>query len=170
MTSILNIILYLFVYKIEVNKFWNTITNNKPKYLIDKTHNFHNILYSKAKEYKKDTKWKEIIEHVDFHNWKLVINEKYFILDETLKASYFLELISKYFDKKGIDFIELCDFIDLYEKNYYNDWKDYDFLKLSNDNIKKSYIKTINDNILKIYNQEVLEIKKNFIWVIQDSN
>lgn len=164
-------ILYLFVYKREVNKFWTTITNIKPKYLIDKTEAFHNVLYWKNKEFKINNDWKEIVEQVDFHNWKLYINEKPFELDESLKANYFLELFTKYIEKQGnTHYIELYEFIDLYEKNCEKDWYDYNYLKLSSDNVKKSYIKTINDNILKKYNKEILEISKNFIWIIQDLN
>ncbi|MDD2870458.1 MAG: hypothetical protein PHS49_00575 [Candidatus Gracilibacteria bacterium] len=164
-------ILYLFVYKREVNKFGTTITNIKPKYLIDKTEAFHNVLYGKNKEFKINNDGKEIVEQVDFHNGKLYINEKPFELDESLKANYFLELFTKYIEKQGnTHYIELYEFIDLYEKNCEKDGYDYNYLKLSSDNVKKSYIKTINDNILKKYNKEILEISKNFIGIIQDLN
>ncbi len=164
---LLDIILYLFIYKLEINKFWNTITNKKPKYLIDKTKDFLDVLYWKDKEFNIDKDWKEIIEQIDFHNWKLYINEKFFELDEKLKASYFLDLIARYFSKHEENyFVELWEFINYHENQYYKDWKDYKYLNLNEDNIKKWYIKTINDNILKKYNKEILEIKRNFIRIV----
>jgi len=167
---ILDFILYNFIYKSEVNKYWTTITNSKPKYLIDKTKEFNEILYWKDREYIKNKDWKEVIEAVDFHNWKLYINEKAFILKDSDKSSYFLDLLSDYFSKHEEDyFLELYEYIELYENKYYDDWKDYNYLTLSADNIKKSYIKTINKAILEKYDKEILEMKKGYIQIIQDS-
>lgn len=167
---ILDFILYHFIYKPEINKFWKTITNSKPKYLIDKTDGFNETLYWKDREYIKNKYWKEVIETVDFHNWKLYINEKAFTLKDSDKSSYFLDLLTDYFSKHEEDyFLELYEYIDFYEKRCYDDWKDYDYLTLSVDNVKKSYIQTINKAILEKYDKEILEMKKGFIQIIQDS-
>ena len=169
-SSILDFILYNFIYKSEINKYWKTITNSKPKYLIDQTDRFNEILYWKDREYIINKDWKEVIEQVDFHNWKLYINEKVFILKDSDKSSYFLDILSDYFSKHEEDyFLELYEYIELYENTYDDDWKNYDYLTLSADNIKKSYIKTINKAILEKYDKEILEMKKNFIQIIQDS-
>jgi len=167
---ILDFILYNFIYKSEVNKYWTTITNSKPKYLIDKTKEFNEILYWEDREYNINKSWKEVIETLDFHNWKLYINEKVFILKKSEKSSYFLDVLSEYFSEHtDVYFLEVYEYIDLYEKNYDRDWKDYDYLKLSADNINKSYIKTINKAILEKYDKEILEIKKGYIQIIQES-
>ena len=170
-TWILNWILYMFVYKTEVNKFWNYITNNKPKYLIDETEQVLKILFWKRREYMKNKEWKEIIKHIDCHNWNLKINEEVFKLDnkKQAKADYFLELFCLLVEKEESPFIDLYNFIEKYEKRYYNDWFSSDYLTLEAGHIRKSYIKTINYNILKKYNEEVLEIKDNEIRIIQNS-
>jgi hypothetical protein len=46
--------LYFFVYKREIKYFGKTITNNKPKYLIDKTNSFLDILNWTRRGYNKD--------------------------------------------------------------------------------------------------------------------
>jgi hypothetical protein len=154
---LLNIILYLFVYKKEVNKFWNEITNNKPKYLIDKSEEFVKLFYWRKREFEKDKNWKEIIEEIDFTNWSLYINEKKLILSKSEKSEYFLKLLSDYFSENEYEkSIMSYDLLDIYEEKNEH-W--YNYLKLSTDNIKKSYIKTINKAILLDYNKEILEMK-----------
>ncbi len=168
-SGILNFILYQFVYKKEVDFFWNNITNTKPKYLIDKTSDFLDIVFSKKREYKKDKNWKEIIEYIDFFENKLYINEELFTLDKSTKSWYFLKLITQYFSKEeNISDISLSDFVDFYEKQSKKDWQDYDYLTLTNDNIKNSYIHTINTNVLKKYNKGILEMEDYYIKVITD--
>lgn len=161
-------ILYHFVYMKEVNKFWEEITNSKSKYLIDKTDIVLTLLYWEPKKYDKNKDDKEIIKHIDCHNWNLIINEKIFELSTNTKSGYFLSLLTKYLEKNDTYFIELYDFIELYENTYNKDDKDYDYLTLSVDNIKNSYLKTINKSILDKYDKKVLEIKNNFIQIIQD--
>ena len=158
---LLNLILYNFVYLKEVKFFWNEITNNKPKYLIDKSKEFIELFYWREREFNKNKNWKEIIEEIDFVNWCLYINEKKLILNKSEKSEYFLKLLSDYFSENHNEiWISLSDFLDLYEeKNDY--W--YKYLTLSADNIKKSYIKTINNAILLKYDKEILEIKGSVI-------
>lgn len=167
---LLDLILYNFVYKSEVDKFWNQITNNKPKYLIDKTEDALKILYWKRRKYDKDENWKEIIKHLDCHRWKLIINEEEFKVDSNkeTKADYFLELFCLLVEKEDYHLINLYDFVEFYEEKFYNDWYEYEYLNLNKDNIRKSYITTINKNILKKYDREILEIKNNEISIIQD--
>ena len=156
----------MFIYKREVNKFWNYITNNKPKYLIDKTDEALKLLYWNRREYKKNKEWKEIIKHLDCHVWNLIINEEIFRVDDKkqTKADYFLEIFCLLVEKEESPFIDLYDFIEFYEDRF-----DSDYLNLEAGHIRKSYIKTINDNILKKYDKEILEIKDNQIKIIQDS-
>ena len=168
-TWILNLILYRFVYKKEVKKYWNNITNSKPKYLIDKTWWALKYLLWKRFEYKKNKDWKEIIKHLDCHKWKLIINEEIFNLDKEKqeKSSYFLELFCLLIDKdEDITNIDLSEFVEFYENKYYDDWYDSDYLNLDSGHIRKSYIKTINDNVLKKYDNKILEIKNNEIRLI----
>lgn len=170
-TWFLNWILYMFVYKREVNKFWNYITNNKPRYLIDKTELVLKLLLWRSRKYKKNKEWKEIIKHIDCHKWNLIINEEIFKVDDKkqTKADYFLELFCLLVEKEETSFIELYDFIEFYEDKYYDDWYDSDYLNLEAGHIRKSYITTINNNVLKKYDKEILEIKENQIRIIQDS-
>lgn len=168
-SGILNFILYQFVYKSEVELFWNQITNKKPKYLIDKTADFLDIVFSKRREYKKTKDGKEIIEIIDFFDNKLYINEEQFSLDDSTKSWYFLKLLIIYFSKnENIWYISLSDFVDFYEKQSRKDGQDYNYLILNNDNIKNSYIQTINSNILKKYNKEILEMEDYYIKVVTD--
>ncbi len=170
-TWFLNWILYMFVYKIEVNKFWNHITNNKPKYLIDKTDIILNLLFWSRREYPKNKEGKEIIKHIDYYQWHLLINEEKFLIDKfnKTKSDYFLELFCLLIEKNETNFIDLYDFIEFYEDKYYDDWYDSDYLNLEAGHIRKSYITTINNNVLKKYDKEILEIKDNQIRIIQDS-
>jgi len=170
MTWILNWLLYMFVYKREVEKFWNHITNNKSKYLIDKTEEALKIIYWKRREYKKNKEWKEIIKNIDCHRWEIIINEEVFKIDDKkqTKSDYFLELFCLLVEKEDYPFIDLTDFVEFYENKYFDDWYDSDYLNLKTDNIRKSYIKTINDNVLKKYDREIIEIKDNQIRIVQD--
>jgi len=169
-TWILNLLLYHFVYKVEVNKFWNEITNNKPKYLIDKTEQALKLIYWKKREYEKNKYWKEIIKNIDCHNWNLIINEEIFKIDtkKQIKADYFLKIFSELIEKEETPYIDLYNFIEEYENRYSNDWFEYDYLNLKTDRIKNWYIETINKNILKKYDKKILEIKDNHIRIIQD--
>lgn len=170
-TWILNYILYVFVYLKEVDKFWRHITNNKPKYLIDKTEIALKILYWKEpKEYPKNKDWKEKIKAIDCHNWKLVINKTFFVIDtkKEIKADYFLKLFALLVEKEEKGFTEEYEFIEFYEKRYEQDWFNYDYLNLSTENIRKSYIQTINKNILKKYDREIIEIKDWYISLLLD--
>ena len=163
---LLNLILYNFVYLKEVKYFWNEITNNKPKYLIDKSEEFVKLFYWRKREFEKDKNWKEIIEEIDFTNWGLYINEKKLILNKSEKSEYFLKLLSDYFSENEYEkSIISYNFLSLYEEKNEH-W--YNYLKLSTDNIKKSYIKTINKAILLKYDKEILEMKDSVIGLTDD--
>ena len=163
---ILDLYLYNFVFWKEINKFWKTITNSKPKYLIDVSEQALQLMYWSRMEYSKNSEWKEIVKYIDFHDWKIVINEEIFDNLEG-KSKYFLELLSDYFEKESITFISIFDYIELYENNNSKDWKDIDYLNLNKNNIKNSYIETINKNISKKYDRWVFEVKEDNIQLIE---
>jgi hypothetical protein len=163
---ILDLYLYNFVFWKEINKFWKTITNSKPKYLIDVSEEALKLMYWSRMEYSKNSEWKEVIKHIDFHDWKLIINEEIFDNLEG-KSEYFLKLLSDYFDKESTTFISIFEYIDLYENNVSEDWKDFDYLNLNKNNIKNSYIETINKNVAKKYDRWVFEVKEDNIQLIE---
>lgn len=163
---IFDLILYNFVFWGEINKFWKTITNSKPKYLIDTSKQALVLMYWKRMEYKKDKEWKEIIKHIDFNDWKLIINEEKFNLDEESKSQYFLKLLSEYYENENPTFISIFDYIELYEKQCLIDWKDYNYLTLNKNNIKNWYISTINDKIKEKYNRNLFVVEKEYIQII----
>lgn len=149
--AIVDFILRIFSFNSEVKYFGNNVTCKKAKYLDDVSWNALLKILWNRKEYPKDSSWKEIAEHFDVTDWKLIINEEEFKeVDEYTKSGYFLELFVKLLEKEErLTELELYDFVEEYEKiNGYHDWE---ILNLDPTNIRNSYLKTINSKIKSKY-------------------